>query len=201
MIEAGVDIDFPVVCREKFGLDSLIQAAGRCNRNNENAKEKSFVYSFDVPEFKVGEVSIYSGSMKQALNEGRPVDDPETIEAYFEILYNLKGKSSLDQEQILQLFDERTAKSYFPFRQADWKFQMIDADDVTVYISYENNQELIKKAKAGTASRFDYRKLGKYAVSVPSYLLRKIELEKIGEKSYVLLNNNQYDERYGLTVY
>lgn len=201
LIEAGVDIDFPVVYREKFGLDSLIQAAGRCNRNNENAKEKSFVYSFDVPEFKVGKVSIYSGSMQQALNKGGSVDDPETIEAYFGILYNLKGKSLLDQEQILQSFDERTAKSYFPFRNVDQKFRMIDNNETTVYISNENNQELIGKAKAGTASRFDYRKLGKYAVSVPSYLLSKIKLEEIGERSYVLLDKNQYDERYGLTVY
>ena len=45
LVEAGVDIDFPVVFRQEAGLDSVLQAAGRCNREGRSAMGHTFVFS------------------------------------------------------------------------------------------------------------------------------------------------------------
>ena len=50
LMEAGVDVDFPQVWREKAGLDSILQAAGRCNREGKHSAEESKVVLFTLDD-------------------------------------------------------------------------------------------------------------------------------------------------------
>ena len=87
LIEAGVDIDFPFVMRQEIGLDSILQAAGRCNREGKLAEGITAV-------FKIDGVKVPRGTMNYA-NEARlnmrPHDDlfaPEAMTEYFTQYYN-----------------------------------------------------------------------------------------------------------------
>lgn len=88
LIEAGVDVDFPIVYRAICGLDSIIQAAGRCNR--ERRKDLAYVYVFDFAdeEYKVNKSSPFGNYLgqRQSLTEiivdkYEDVTRPEAIQA------------------------------------------------------------------------------------------------------------------------
>ena len=95
LIEAGVDVDFPVVYRAMCGLDSIIQAAGRCNR--ERRYELAYLYVFDFidEEFKVNKSSPYGNYLRQrqsiteiVAGKYEDVTRPEAIKEYFDMIYS-----------------------------------------------------------------------------------------------------------------
>lgn len=164
LIEAGVDVDFPAVFRESAGLDSILQAAGRCNREGTRSREESIVTVF------AAEASVpQQFRMAEAVGRGvftAHTEDPsasEAIECYFEQLYDIKGDAALDERGIMKLSESRT----FPFKTIDERFKLIDDRDTrTVYIPCEENREDIEELLAGNYSRALFRKLGQYGVSV-----------------------------------
>ena len=97
LIEAGVDVSFECVIRSLAGIDSIAQAAGRCNRNGE--KEIGNVYVIDYGEEKLGSLSEIEKGQKVTRQKlidladeqgGNKVDllSPEVIKLYFEKYYN-----------------------------------------------------------------------------------------------------------------
>ncbi len=93
LIEAGVDVDFPVAYREVTGLDSLLQTAGRCNREGrETDPTRRPVYLFvleDVVPPKMLEPQITA--LRAAQRECGELDLPDAIAYYFQTLYRVKG--------------------------------------------------------------------------------------------------------------
>ncbi|MBI5598616.1 MAG: CRISPR-associated helicase Cas3', partial [Deltaproteobacteria bacterium] len=124
LVEAGVDIDFPLVYRAVAGLDSIAQAAGRCNREGKLREGQLFVF---VPPSKTP-----PGHLRQAAEIGKRLfssghEDPfsqELFEQFFKELFWLKG-DNLDKYGILK---DLTADSQlrFSFRTAASKFKIID---------------------------------------------------------------------------
>jgi CRISPR-associated endonuclease/helicase Cas3 len=173
LVEAGVDLDFPVVYRAIAGLDSIAQAAGRCNREGllEQGQVKVFIPPSKIP----------SGYLRQAAEIGRRlISDktkdllaPEMFEQFFKELYWLQG-SSLDKHDILK--DLATDDELrFSFYTAAQKFKLIDdKQHAPVIVRYEEGEKLIEMLKKKGPERWLMRKLQRYMVNLPIYVHTKL---------------------------
>jgi CRISPR-associated endonuclease/helicase Cas3 len=173
LVEAGVDLDFPVVYRALAGLDSIAQAAGRCNR--EGLLEKGRITVF-VPPSKVP-----LGYLKQAAEIGRQllaekIDDhlaPERFEQFFKQLYWLQG-NNLDKHGILKDLTP-DSELRFSFLSAAQKFKLIDDKQYApIIVRYEEGEELIGLLKKKGPERWLLRKLQRYVVNLPRYVHTKL---------------------------
>lgn len=120
LIEAGVDVDFsPTVFREHVGLDSILQAAGRCNREGRRSPKESIVHIFDG-EGKIPTLfSAAIGAGKAVISHHNDITSQVAIHDDFSELLDLKGTDAQDKEQILPLI-----QSVF-FRFARWQSDFI----------------------------------------------------------------------------
>ena len=129
LVEAGVDLDFKVVWRAEAGLESIIQAAGRCNREGRAAMGDVFVFKPSdeeghKPPPEIGQFADAARSVMQS-----HLDDPmslDAIDAYFRKLYWVKGDDALDAKDILRLLRERGRSLDFPFETIAGKFRLIE---------------------------------------------------------------------------
>ncbi len=162
LIECGVDVDFPEVWREEAGLDSILQAAGRCNREGKRpyAENKVHVFNFtgeSVPvQFRMQCEALQTTYQKYA----DCMNGAEAISAYFLRLRHLLGDSRLDLNRILDSCKK------LAFRQIEKDFKMIEQNTIPVYIETEDNTQLIQQLRYGKVTRGLMRKLGRYAVNI-----------------------------------
>lgn len=205
LIEAGVDVDFPVVYREEAGLDSILQAAGRCNREGKRKAEESPVFVFQLQNLTAPPM------IKTNISTARSIfarfDDPaslEAIEDYFLFYRQLKGSEALDAKEILPLFQSVTPLGIFPFATAASRFHLIESPTVSVYIPLGAAQSLIAQLQSGNYSRSIFRKLGQYAVPVyPEHLQKLINagaVQKVADDYWVLADLRCYNEHTGLSM-
>ena len=159
LIEAGVDVDFPVVYRELAGLDSIIQTAGRCNREGKRSGE-SVAYYFELEDGIINPLLTQNiNAMNLVLNKyPDSIDSPEAIELYFKNLYHIKDKG-LDIKGILD--DEMKLN----FAEVSNNFKIIEQNAKTIYIPIEEGAELCNELKNGNMNRTIMRRLGFYGVS------------------------------------
>lgn len=172
LIESGVDVDFPYGYRELYGLDSILQTAGRVNRNGLRDCGSSTLFVFDGPqeEYRALRNGTSRGcnesdnkkSITRGILQKYDVDSPKAIHEYFSRLYGYKG-DGLDKFDIVKMANSKL----IPFQDISQKFKIIDEDTVTVIISQTAEaSELVGKIRNQTATKDDIRKVGKYAVSV-----------------------------------
>ncbi len=162
LIEAGVDVDFPTVYREEAGLDSILQAAGRCNREGKHDASQSKVVVFkgeyDAPPL----FSIPIGAYRQTIRHCDTLDSRDTIAFYFRELLALKGEAALDRENILHTMQS----SPMCFRTVAERFHLIDSSTQTIYIPLQDGAALTARLRNGEADTALFRSLGQYGVSV-----------------------------------
>ncbi|ARP50460.1 MULTISPECIES: CRISPR-associated helicase/endonuclease Cas3 [Caproicibacterium] len=205
LIEAGVDVDFPTVYRAYAGLDSEIQAGGRCNRENKRPPQDSIVYLFK-PENKYKTNDTMKRPAEEAYDVTRDRDDidsPDAITEYFSRLYKDTGHA-LDLKDIVKGFEDGVQQGFrFPFQTAARDFCIIENNTWTVLIPRDDNSRRIAvlfDQPGFQPSRRTFRKMGPYCVSIYPDHFKELSpsLHIIGDQLAVLTVPNLYDEDTGL---
>lgn len=209
LIEAGVDVDFPQVYREMAGLDSIMQAAGRCNREGKRPVQESEVVVFERTELPPLLFRAAIGAAKDALAAHADPAAPETMAHYFHGLRELND-GELDKNGVIRAFSEGIGGCDMPFKTVAENFRLIDQNTYTIYIPYGDGAELIHRLCEGECSRSLYRRLGSYAVSVYEQhfqrlyklgaLLTAREVPALDGGSAILTDMTLYSETMGLTL-
>ena len=197
LIEAGVDIDFPVVFRQEAGLDSILQAAGRCNREGKNGISTTYVFSLSaehaLPRGSINDANYARLNMKN-------VEDwfsTATMTQYFKQLYCRK-----------ETFDRKDIKAYLYnpkelcFETASKEFRLIDDTGITVYVNYGDCTQFIQKLRQYGPSYGLMKKLSQYSVNVHQRDFRELveagQVEEVTEGIYFISDRAQYDGNVGL---
>lgn len=205
LVEAGVDVDFPVVYRAEAGLDSEIQAGGRCNREGNQALEDSVVYLFkpDVAYRLPAALRLPVEVGAVVAKQMEDIASPEAIKAYFDELHALKG-SALDVARIVESFDQGLRSMSFPFQTITDEFRIIDQETHSVLIPLEEGKAVAAALRKGQRSRSLMRQAGRYSVSI--YPQHAIALRAAGVLCdldgglSVLTDISRYNEMTGLTL-
>ena len=176
LIEAGVDVDFPCVYREIAGCDSMVQAAGRCNREGRLESGRVILFESSEPH------SVPRGELTAAADKGREVVSlPEfrdsalssqAVRRYFQLRYNdLDAVGGLDARDIEGKFTCTGDDPYgLAFKSCAEAFKLIPDDGLTVYVPYgERGRALCEQLRATYAIgeiKKIVRLLGRYSVSI-----------------------------------
>ena len=211
LIEAGVDVDFPLVMRAEAGLDSVAQAAGRCNREGKRSSENSFVWIFAPEEQWKAPPELATQAAVMRLTADSFSDDllsTQAVAAYFAELYQLKG-SELDNKKILKMHNDTGQSLDFPFQTIADQFRMIESHMQPLIIPFDVDAEnLISSLHHADHIGSLLRKLQPYTVQIPEKALTALykagRIEPINEKNfgkqfYTLIGLDLYDEVAGLS--
>lgn len=216
LIEAGVDVDFPRVYRSLAGLDAIVQAGGRCNREGklchpDGSKALGEVHVFE-PEGDYARRQPPSFSREGAITqlvmaEYEDIFSPEAIEDYFTRLYDgYLREENLDSKRIVsRLNDKQRLKEYeFDFKDIAQDFKLIEQDSRGVIIPHKEIKKEIEQLGFVPHVGKLLRKLQSYTVNVYENEFDRLngsgKLKFIGEGIAILRSMEDYDQKLGLDI-
>ena len=199
LVEAGVDVDFPAVWREVAGLDSILQAAGRCNREGKKSAAESIVHIFHADGRIPRMLKLNVAAAESVLADYEDVNTRPAIHAYFQTLLWAKGDAALDEKRILE------SESAFTFRNTAEKFHLIDENTVTIYIPSKADSGDIQALREKQFSKGLLRRLSRGAVNLYAQECSKLAeggvVELHADDGYaILLNEKLYSDECGLEI-
>lgn len=198
VVEAGVDLDFPVVFRALGPLDRIVQAAGRCNREGK-METPGRVVVFEPEDGRVpsGEYAAAFGEAKTMLaRTDLDLHDPEIFGEYFRLLYQ---DVPTDQEGIQKLRRE------FDYPEVARLYRLISDTSVPVIVRYPEDErlrkpleDLLRRIRHTGIWSGDHRRLQPYVVSMfeREFEKRREYTEEISEGVFVW--NGDYDKLRGI---
>ncbi len=204
LVEAGVDLDFDAVYRQIAGVDSMIQAAGRCNREGKRNVSESKVYVFDIYNQKsTQEQNLPISVAEGLLEEFEDIQTLECVKEYFERLYHFRG-GSLDKKDILGKFKDK----HFNFATVGTEFRLIENKQITLFIPIEQEaEELLNDIGNKGGSKERMRKANQYCVQIGASVCDKMYAANMVrpfhpdmEDFYVLAELDIYSESKGVDL-
>jgi CRISPR-associated endonuclease/helicase Cas3 len=199
LVEAGVDLDFPLVLRAIAPLDRIAQAAGRCNREGRMPEKGDVVvFSLEDDAMPGGAYQHGAGITRGMLREGLVnVNDPATFDTYFRRLY---ADRDADTREIQHY---RAGRAY---EEVASRFRMIDDDTFPVVVRYTSpatealNHLMDASRWPGTSLRDAFRAIQPYVVSCRSYERGRFEEAGVIEeiRSGLWIWSGEYDDKLGL---
>jgi CRISPR-associated endonuclease/helicase Cas3 len=202
VVEAGVDVDFPIVFRALGPLDRIVQAAGRCNREGKLENERGELIHGRVVIFNPAEGSKpLEGEYAKAMQKARDIlqdpdfqeaqlHEPDIFQQYFRHLYSVCNP---DDKGIQAM---RRSGS---FREVGANFRLIDDNTVPVIIEYDETvSALLRDIKRRGLWSSDRAKLQPYIVNLPYYLFSKTTT-KAEIATDIWQWTGSYDPIYGIS--
>lgn len=219
LIEAGVDIDFPVVYRELCGLDSMAQSAGRCNREG-RLESMGTLHMFELEGSKLrGQIRTNVDVARGVLQRFENPLSLEAMDSYFtELAFYLDSgeDSRLDKLQIVRRLRKGVPAMNFDFRTVGESFRLIDDETVSIIVSPDSlrflpPEELSIVERAYSSVHFDgvnaktLRALQSVTIQVFKHQFTKMKHDgmarEIAENLWALVDEGgAYDERMGLNL-
>ena len=202
IVEAGVDIDFPVVFRSIGGLDSIAQAAGRCNREGKLAVGNVYVFRSPKPS-PVG--LLRKGENTTSKMSSLDIT-PDNFLKYFKNFYG--NVNDFGEDTYKEYLCNDAGKLDFNFKSAsDW-FKLIDDEkSKSIVVLYESNKrssfDIICKIKKNGFNRYYARLLQRFIVNVPNDFFEKLKennyIEKIDD-IWVQVKKELYNNDFGVDL-
>jgi len=197
LVEAGVDLDFPVVYRALAGLDSIVQAAGRCNREGRLSKGRVIVFRAETtpPRGTPRQAMEVTESLLSESGGGLDPSDPDLFQKYFRMLYLVKD---LDSKRI------QTLRQEFSFATVGREFRLIEDGFTTpVVVPYGEAAVHVQELRLRGPTRETMRGLQRFIVNIYPDASAKLSaagaLEEV-EGIFVLAKpyEQSYDKTFGL---
>lgn len=195
LIEAGVDVDFPVVYRQEAGLDSVLQAAGRCNREGGLKIATTHVFKLKDRPLPPGMI-CQANNARLNMRGDKDWFSTEAMHEYFVQLY-----SRVDNFDVGNI-EEYLYKREMLFQEAANNFKLIDDNTISVVVNYEDSMSIVENLSKIGYSYSLFKKLSQYAVNIRQRDFEKLYNEGLisnfDDKFYVLTSSLQYDKYVGI---
>ena len=199
VMEAGIDVDFPMGFRALAGLDSIIQAAGRVNREGKRPSGEMFVFEPETEFIKRTPAYIKQtgGAARSILRDfNADATSIEAIQAYFKLLDTLQDtQKASDAKEIMACLDRSDG---FEFKTAAEKFKLIENNTMAVIIPYNPEaEELVKALHYSIYPAAILRKLQNYTVNIYEQEFQSLNIKgaiEMAADTYAVLKDMRYYE-------